>query len=56
MISPISSLSSLYAQGATQSTQSRPAAQPKTAAQDTVQLSKAALAAAGDRDHDGDSH
>ena len=55
MMNPITSLSSLYAQGATQSTQTRPPVQRQTITQDTVQLSHAALSAAGDKDHDGDS-
>jgi len=57
MINSISSLSSLYATGATQSPQAPPPTQQKTnPPQDTVHLSKAALAATGDVDHDGDSH
>jgi len=54
MISPVSSASVQYA---AQAAQSSPAPAPKAAApQDTVQLSHAARAAAGDADHDGDSH
>jgi hypothetical protein len=57
MINAVSSASSAYATGATQSTQTPPAAQQKAATpQDTVHLSQAALAGAGDADHDGDSH
>lgn len=41
---------------ATQSHQTPPASQQKSSSQDTVHLSPAALAAAGDVDHDGDSH
>jgi hypothetical protein len=57
MIQPVSSLSSVYSTGATQSPQPAPAAQQKTnSSQDSVHLSQAALAAGGDADHDGDSH
>lgn len=54
MINAVSSVSSLYAANATQ----QPPAQQKTqqSQQDSVQLSPAARAAAGDVDHDGDSH
>jgi hypothetical protein len=55
MISAISTAAHIYAQSATESTHTRPAAQQKTITHDTVQLSKAALAAAADKDHDGDS-
>jgi hypothetical protein len=56
MVSPVSSSSAaLYATNAT------PAAPPPAPAksnppQDTVHLSQAAQSAAGDADHDGDSH
>ena len=53
MINPVSSLSNLYSPSAAHST---PPAAPKPTPQDTVQLSPAAKAAAGDVDHDGDSH
>ena len=59
MISPIGSNAGVYQTGETQSaqSQSRPATAPQSdAPQDTVHLSKAALAASGDVDHDGDSH
>lgn len=58
MISPVSAVSSYTPADATKSV-----AQPKSTPsqktelpQDTVQLSAAAKAAAGDVDHDGDSH
>jgi hypothetical protein len=57
MINPVSSLSTPHPAAAAQSTWAAPATQQKTnAPQDTVHLSQAALAAAGDVDHDGDSH
>ena len=56
MINSISSVSSLYATCATQAPQTPPAAPQTDSPQDTVHLSQAALAAAGDVDHDGDSH
>jgi hypothetical protein len=57
MITPVSSSSSLYAADSVQSAQTQAAApQKKEQAQDSVQLSAAALAASGDADHDGDSH
>lgn len=57
MINPISSLSGLHMSGAKQSTHNPPPAHQKTnPPPDTVQLSPEARAAAGDTDHDGDSH
>jgi hypothetical protein len=55
-ISSISNVSAAYTRQAQQSAP-QPKAQPSPA-QDTVHLSKAALAAlkGGDADHDGDSH
>ena len=58
MISPVSS-SNAAAAGLVQQSQPAPKAQSSSAPQDTVQLSKQALAATGgggDVDHDGDSH
>jgi hypothetical protein len=54
MINPVSSGSVV----SSVSQQSQPSAKPATnsAPQDTVHVSKQALAAAGDADHDGDSH
>ena len=54
MINPVNSTSSVYSP--TAATKTPPAAPPKPAPQDSVQLSPAAKAAAGDIDHDGDSH
>jgi hypothetical protein len=58
MISPVSAISTYNPADAP-----KPATQPKSTAsqqtelpQDTVHLSSAAKAAAGDVDHDGDSH
>jgi len=57
MISPVSSLASPQATGQAPPTPNPPAAPKKSAPpQDTVHLSQAALAATGDKDHDGDSH
>jgi hypothetical protein len=57
MINPVSSPSTPFPPAATQSSGASPATQQKAnAAQDTVHLSQAALAATGDVDHDGDSH
>jgi hypothetical protein len=58
-MSPIGSSSSIYQPAPTQNAQPRPpASSPSETPQDTVHLSKAALAAqaSGDVDHDGDSH
>jgi len=57
MVSSVTSLLSLDAASAVQSTAVAPGAPHKTSSpQDSVHLSQAALAAAGDVDHDGDSH
>lgn len=57
MTHPVSSISSLSATVAAQAAQApRPPKQTTTPPQDTVHLSQAALKAAGDADHDGDSH
>jgi hypothetical protein len=57
---PITSVSAAYQTNAAQSGSPAPksAAPPAPPSQkaDSVQLSKAALAASGDVDHDGDSH
>ena len=58
-INPISSASTVYAPQGAQSAPPQKPVQNQSSGQDTVQLSKAALAAAkggGDADHDGDSH
>lgn len=57
MVSSVTALSSLNAASAPQSTAVAHGAPHKTSSpQDSVHLSPAALAAAGDVDHDGDSH
>jgi hypothetical protein len=57
MINPVHSSSTAYAASTSRGNPSKPAAQPKkNPPQDTVQLSPRAKAAAGDADHDGDSH
>ncbi len=56
MISPVSSANAVPA-SSIQQTPPAPKAQAGSSPQDTVHLSKQALAAAGgDVDHDGDSH
>lgn len=58
MIPSLSSVSNIHATGTTHSTQNPHPAKHKTSTpEDTIHLSEAALkAAAGDVDHDGDSH
>jgi hypothetical protein len=57
---PITSVSAAYQTNAAQSSSPAPKSPappaPKSQKQDSVQLSKAALTASGDVDHDGDSH
>ena len=57
MINPVHTQSTAYTASTAHGTPSKPAAQAKNnPPQDTVQLSPRAKAAAGDADHDGDSH
>jgi hypothetical protein len=56
MISPINSTAVTASQLSQPPSQQPSAPQTPKAKQDSVQLSQAALAAAGDADHDGDSH
>ena len=57
MINPVSSSPAVQTHQAAKPAQTPPPAQHKSSPQqDTVQLSPQARAAAGDVDHDGDSH
>lgn len=61
MINSVSTVSNAQATSATHAAQPRPkvtesAKQSTSSQQDTVHLSREALAATGDVDHDGDSH